>query len=103
MDTVELNDRIMHAHDRLIDSGAHYVIDSVAELIGVIDDIERRLQNGERPWYTHLMLICQLRYLHMMDKSMQKYPFMGMTCPYKEICPSCECICWNENNYGLSI
>ena len=30
-------------------SGAHYVIDSVAELLPVLDDIARRLQAGERP------------------------------------------------------
>ena len=29
--------------------GAHYVIDSVAELLPVIDEIEARLQRGERP------------------------------------------------------
>ncbi|ENZ0644220.1 phosphonoacetaldehyde hydrolase, partial [Acinetobacter baumannii] len=30
-------------------SGAHYVIDSVADLPNVLDDIERRLGQGERP------------------------------------------------------
>lgn len=30
-------------------AGAHYVIDSVADLLPVLDDIERRLQQGERP------------------------------------------------------
>ncbi|WP_348752655.1 phosphonoacetaldehyde hydrolase [uncultured Aquincola sp.] len=30
-------------------AGAHYVIDSVADLLPVIDDIEARLQRGERP------------------------------------------------------
>ena len=31
-------------------SGAHYVIDSVADLPNVLDDdIERRLEQGERP------------------------------------------------------
>lgn len=30
-------------------AGAHYVIDSVADLLPVIDDIERRLHQGERP------------------------------------------------------
>ncbi|MFT4002942.1 MAG: hypothetical protein QM684_22145 [Rhizobium sp.] len=29
--------------------GAHYIIDTVADLLPVIDDIERRLQAGERP------------------------------------------------------
>ncbi|MNT80004.1 Phosphonoacetaldehyde hydrolase [compost metagenome] len=30
-------------------AGAHYVIDSVADLPNVLEDIERRLQAGERP------------------------------------------------------
>ncbi len=30
-------------------AGAHYVIDSVADLPQVLEDIERRLQRGERP------------------------------------------------------
>jgi phosphonoacetaldehyde hydrolase len=30
-------------------AGAHYVIDSVAELMPVAHAIERRLANGERP------------------------------------------------------
>ena len=30
-------------------SGAHYVIDSIADLPTVLDDIEKRLQNGEKP------------------------------------------------------
>jgi len=29
--------------------GAHYIIDTVADLISVIDEIERRLSIGERP------------------------------------------------------
>jgi phosphonoacetaldehyde hydrolase len=30
-------------------AGAHYVIDSVADLPNVLEDIERRLKGGERP------------------------------------------------------
>jgi phosphonoacetaldehyde hydrolase len=30
-------------------AGAHYVIDTVADLPQVLDDIERRLARGERP------------------------------------------------------
>jgi len=37
------------AYDRLAQSGAHYVIDTVADLPGVIEQIERRLQAGEKP------------------------------------------------------
>ncbi|QRF58847.1 phosphonoacetaldehyde hydrolase [Variovorax paradoxus] len=37
------------ATEQLKASGAHYVIDSVAELMPVLDDIERRLAAGERP------------------------------------------------------
>ncbi|MDE1996017.1 MAG: phosphonoacetaldehyde hydrolase, partial [Rhizobiaceae bacterium] len=29
--------------------GAHYVIDTVADLLPVIDDIQRRIDKGERP------------------------------------------------------
>jgi phosphonoacetaldehyde hydrolase len=41
--------RLRAAYDILVDSGAHYVIDSVADLIPVVDDIERRLADGQRP------------------------------------------------------
>ena len=37
------------ATEQLKAAGAHYVIDSVAELMPVLDDIERRLAAGERP------------------------------------------------------
>ncbi|SNB78665.1 phosphonoacetaldehyde hydrolase [Arboricoccus pini] len=37
------------AYGRLRAAGAHFVIDSVAELIPVIDDINGRLARGERP------------------------------------------------------
>jgi phosphonoacetaldehyde hydrolase len=30
-------------------SGAHYVIDSIADLPAVLDAIEQRLANGEKP------------------------------------------------------
>ena len=29
--------------------GAHYVIDSIADLVLVLDDIEMRLKRGEKP------------------------------------------------------
>lgn len=37
------------ARKKMALSGAHYVIDSVAELPAVIDDINRKLASGERP------------------------------------------------------
>jgi phosphonoacetaldehyde hydrolase len=37
------------ARDRLYQSGAHYVVDSIADVMPVIDDIEVRLARGERP------------------------------------------------------
>ncbi|HCD61021.1 MAG TPA: phosphonoacetaldehyde hydrolase, partial [Acinetobacter nosocomialis] len=37
------------AYQKMNASGAHYVIDSVADLPNVLDDIERRLGQGERP------------------------------------------------------
>lgn len=45
----EIEKRVSHAYSILADSGAHYVIDSVADLIPVVDDIERRLRAGEKP------------------------------------------------------
>jgi phosphonoacetaldehyde hydrolase len=37
------------AHRRMRQSGAHYVVDTIAELMPCIDDIEQRLRKGERP------------------------------------------------------
>jgi phosphonoacetaldehyde hydrolase len=37
------------AYSRLIRAGAHYVIDSVADLDAVLDEIEGALARGERP------------------------------------------------------
>ncbi|MBM7457188.1 phosphonoacetaldehyde hydrolase [Oceanisphaera litoralis] len=37
------------AHARLATTGAHYVVDTIAELPAVIADIEARLARGERP------------------------------------------------------
>ena len=41
--------RVANAYDLLGDAGAHYVVDSVADLMPVIDDIERRMADGQRP------------------------------------------------------
>ncbi len=45
----EIQRRLEHTRDILRKTGAHYVIDSIAELPGVIDDINRRLAAGETP------------------------------------------------------
>ena len=37
------------AYQKMNHSGAHYVIDSIADLPHVLDDIERRLEQGDRP------------------------------------------------------
>jgi phosphonoacetaldehyde hydrolase len=37
------------AATRLHQSGAHYVVDSIADILPCIDDIEARLARGERP------------------------------------------------------
>jgi len=45
----EYRRRLDCARDHLKAAGAHYVIDSVAQMESVIDDIDRRLAAGERP------------------------------------------------------
>lgn len=37
------------AYRRMLQSGAHYVVDSIAEMMPCIEDIEARLRRGERP------------------------------------------------------
>lgn len=46
---LELNLKLGKARDILVDSGAHYVIDSVADLPDVILDINKKLSIGEKP------------------------------------------------------
>jgi phosphonoacetaldehyde hydrolase len=41
--------RLEDARRKLLDAGAHYVIDSLAEIHPVIDQIEARLEAGDRP------------------------------------------------------
>lgn len=45
----ERDARLKKAYERLTASGAHYVIDGVADLMPVLDEIENRLATGERP------------------------------------------------------
>ena len=37
------------AYRRMLQSGAHYVVDTIADLMPCIEDIEARLRRGERP------------------------------------------------------
>ena len=46
---VEQAPRRAAAYERLAQSGAHYVVDSIADIMPCIDDIEARLAQGERP------------------------------------------------------
>lgn len=45
----ELNKKLSKAYEILYNSGAHYVIDSVADILPVIEDINLRLALGQRP------------------------------------------------------
>jgi len=45
----ERTQRLQRARQQLLDAGAHYVIDTMAEISQVLDQIEDRLQVGERP------------------------------------------------------
>jgi phosphonoacetaldehyde hydrolase len=49
LDEQDRNQRFQAATDKFRSLGAHYVIDAAANLPDVIDDINRRLSNGERP------------------------------------------------------
>lgn len=46
---VERQQRLAALHADFLGGGAHYVVDSVAELLPVLDRIQQRLQQGERP------------------------------------------------------
>lgn len=45
----ELRARIADAERRLKESGAHFVVESIADVPGVIEEIEGRLRAGDRP------------------------------------------------------
>ncbi len=49
LDAAEYLDRYEAAERRLFRAGAHFVVESVADLMGVVDEIEGRLLRGERP------------------------------------------------------
>ena len=41
--------RIKHAYRRMYQAGTHYVVDGIADIMPCLDDIERRLADGEKP------------------------------------------------------
>ena len=41
--------KLARSYDILANAGAHYVIDTINDLPTVIEDINRRLANGEKP------------------------------------------------------
>lgn len=45
----ELEQRLRKAYEILVDSGAHYVVDTVNDLPGIIRHINNRLSKGEKP------------------------------------------------------
>ncbi len=49
LDADDLQLKLDHAAARLAKAGAHYVLDSIAELPACIADVERRLSQGEKP------------------------------------------------------
>lgn len=49
MSELEKKERKEYSKKKLIESGCHYVIGEFDELIYVVDDINNRLENGERP------------------------------------------------------
>jgi len=46
---VDYDLRIARAYQRLGQSGAHYVVDSITDVLPCLDDIELRLARGEQP------------------------------------------------------
>jgi len=49
MTSAEKQRRIINSREKLNQSGAHYVIDSIVDLPYVVQDINARLANGEKP------------------------------------------------------
>lgn len=45
----DLRKRVALAGERLTESGAHFLVESVADLMPLLEDIDGRLSNGERP------------------------------------------------------
>ena len=49
LSATELQRRLDHTRDKLRQAGAHYVIDSLADIEPVIEDVQARLARGEKP------------------------------------------------------
>jgi len=49
MDPAEREMKRQRAYTRMYQCGAHYVVDSIADLTPCLDEIEARLARGERP------------------------------------------------------
>jgi phosphonoacetaldehyde hydrolase len=49
LDPADRERRREAAYSRMYQTGAHYVIDSIADIMPCLDDIEARLKRGERP------------------------------------------------------
>jgi len=45
----ELAAKRERAYTRMYQVGAHYVVDSIADVMPILDDIEARLKRGEKP------------------------------------------------------
>ncbi|HXQ67728.1 MAG TPA: phosphonoacetaldehyde hydrolase [Alphaproteobacteria bacterium] len=45
----EKEEKRARAHRRMAQAGAHYTVDTIAEMMPCIDDIEERIRRGERP------------------------------------------------------
>jgi phosphonoacetaldehyde hydrolase len=45
----EYDRRMTRAYQRMYHSGAHYVVDTIADVLPCLDDIEERLARGEKP------------------------------------------------------
>lgn len=51
MPTTLLRERIIGVRKRFFDAGAHYVIDTIGDLMPVVEEINQRLGSGELPAY----------------------------------------------------
>jgi phosphonoacetaldehyde hydrolase len=49
LDPADRRTRRERAHRRLAQAGAHYVVDTIAELLPCVDDIQARIRRGEQP------------------------------------------------------
>lgn len=50
MSREEKEERKDMSKKKLLDSGAHYVAETIRELPDIIEDINERMAQGDRPW-----------------------------------------------------